>query len=114
MADPGYDAKLHEDDADGDACRCFYVCDQIRERVADAAEHCHYSANKSARPGMAATSQSAIVGQSFGESHADACADAGGESDQKGLPTVVRGEGGGEQWRERGYGAVHQAGQAGL
>lgn len=114
VADPGDDAQLDEDDDDGDPCGGVDVWDEVGERVAEAAEGCHRAADEAAGPGVAATGEAAVVGEGFGEAHADACADAGGHADLERLEAVVRGKCGGEERGERGDGAIHEAGEAGL
>ena len=65
-------------------------------------------------PGVAAAGEAAVVGERFGEAHADAGADRSGQPDEEGVLRFLGGDRGGEDRGERGDGAVHQAGQAGL
>ncbi len=111
---PGDDAQFRQHHHHGDGGGGLDVRDEIRQGVAKPAEHGHQPANESARPRMAASGQAAVVGQRLGESHADARAHGGGQSDEKGGRAAVRGERGGEQRRERGDGAVHEPGESGL
>ena len=90
------------------------VGDEERQRVADAADGGHGAADQAADPGVAAAGEAAIVGERLGEAHADAGADGGGQSDQEGVPGFVGGDGRGEDRRQGGDGAIHQAGQSGL
>src|SRR5271170_8015535 len=82
--------------------------------MADAAERGHRAANESARPRMAASGETAVVGQRLCKSHADARADARRKTDKKSFKTIVGGERGGEQRRECRDRAVHQTGESRL
>ena len=70
--------------------------------------------DQAAEDGIAAAGELAIVGEAFGERHRDACADRRGRPDQEDGVGVVRREGCGEDRRQRGDRAVHEAGEAGL
>src|SRR5580704_13123804 len=63
---------------------------------------------------MAAAGEAAVIGKSFGETHADSGADTGGHADEKRVPAFVSGDGSGEKRSERGNGTVHQASETGL
>jgi hypothetical protein len=56
----------------------------------------------------------AVIGQRFGERHANASADRGGETDYEGLPVVMGCEPGREQRRQSRYRTVHQTGETWL
>ena len=63
---------------------------QIRQRVADAAEHRHQAADHAAQIGMSAAGQAAVVGEGFGEAHADGRAHRGRQPDQERRPVFRR------------------------
>ena len=79
--------------------------------MAEPAERRHDADGEAALQRRAAARQLAVVMRGFGEAHRDAGADRGRQADQEGLPGVLRGEGGGEDRRQRRHRAVHQAGQ---
>ncbi|SRR5579885_1388182 len=87
---------------------------EIRQRVAEAAERRHASADDAADDGSASAGERAVIGKRLGEGHRDARADRGGEPHHESLPGVVGREGGGEERRERRNRAVHQARKARL
>ena len=51
---------------------------------------------------------------SFRKAHGNARTDGCGQADEEGLPCILRGEGGGENGRQRRDRTVHQTGQTGL
>ena len=61
-----------------------------------------------------AAGEAAIVGEGFGEAHADAGADRGCEPDQEGVVGFLGSDGCGEDGRQGGDGAIHQAGETRL
>ena len=65
---------------------------QERQRMADAAKRRHQAANQAAHPRMAAAGEAAIVGERFGESHADARAHRSRHAHQKRVPRFMGGE----------------------
>src|SRR5205823_10922953 len=79
-----------------------------------AAQCRHETADDAARERPAAPGHAAVVGERFGKTHADTCADARGKADQKSIPRLVSREGGGEQRRQGGHRAVHETGEARL
>ena len=87
---------------------------EIGDRVAQAADGCHQAADDAANPGSAATREAAVVRQGLREPHADSGPQAAASPTQEVFPVSAGGEGGREEWGQRGDGAVHEAGQARL
>ena len=114
VADPGDHAEFDDDDADGDRRGRAVFGDQVRQRVAEAAQGGHQAADEAAGQRAAAAGEHAVVGERFGEAHADPGAEARRQADEKCVVAVVRGEGRGEQRGERRDRAIHQAGQTRL
>src|SRR6266513_2917611 len=90
------------------------IADEMGHGVAQTAEGSHQAPDGAGNPSRAAPAEFAIVGQRFGEAHADAGADGSGKSDLECGQRVASGECGGEQWRERGYRSIHQSGKSRL
>jgi len=77
------------------------VGNQIGQRVSQTAQGRHQAADDAAHPRPAAASQTAVVGQRLGETHADARAETRGEADQERLLVLMRGKRRREQRRQR-------------
>ena len=71
----------------------------------------HGAAHRAAHQRRAAPGERTVVGQRLGKAHRDAGADGRRKADQESRPGIVRGEGGGEQRRQRRDRAVHEAGE---
>src|SRR5258708_2842737 len=63
---------------------------------------------------MPAPGQAAVVGKCLGESHADARTRRCGKSNEECVPTIMGGEGSGEDRSECGDRAIHQSGETWL
>src|SRR5262249_62005670 len=109
VADPGDRPQLDEDDDGGEGGGGPEMRDEIREGMAKAADRGHDAGGEAADQRVAAAGELAIVRQALCEPHGNAGAERGGSADEEGLPGVVGGEGGGEEWRQCRYRAVHQS-----
>ena len=111
---PRNEAKLYNHDQSGNNHGRAKAGDQKWQCVPDAADSSHQAAHQAARPRMTAAGETTVVGESLGKTHADARAQGCSETDFERVKTALSGERGGEYGRERGDGAVHESGQAGL
>src|SRR6185369_12086711 len=69
VADIGDGEELHRDHGNGDDGRRPEIGNEIRERVAQAAERGHEPANSAAHEGSATPGQRAVVRERLGEPH---------------------------------------------
>src|ERR1700676_2378815 len=69
------------------------VGDEIRQRVSQAAERRHDPTGRATQPGRAASGHRSVVRKRFRKTHADAGADQGRETAEKGLPVLMGGQG---------------------
>ena len=114
VADQGDNNEFHADDAVSPCKRLMHVREKKRQRMQEPADKRHQAGNDAAEDGVAATGEFAVVGESLGEGHGDACADGGRCADKEDGPRVVSGECGGEDGREGGDRSVHEAREARL
>ncbi len=114
MADPGDHEELDDDDRDG--YRHGYVegGDQKGEGVTCSADEGHGPAHATAEDGVAATTELAIIGQGFGEGHADARTYGCSHTDDKSRVAVSCRERGGEERGKGGHGTIHKPGESRL
>jgi len=89
---PGNDREFDDHHQDGRRHGSSEIRKQERKRVTDTAERRHETANAAAHPGVATSCQASVVGQRFGESHADARADRGCKADSESIPGAMRSE----------------------
>ena len=101
VPDPGNNPQFHAHHTQGQRRGGVNIRYQERQCMEQAPGRRHAAAHRAARPRMPASGQNPIVGQGFGEAHADARAQAGGQSDQESRPAMVRGISGG---KDRGQG----------
>src|SRR5438309_113834 len=114
MADPGDGQQFSDDNCNRDGERKVEIRKKEGNGVPHAAESSHKPADHAAYPGMSAAGEAAIVGERFCESHADARANGGRESDYEGGMSVLRSECRSENRRQRRNRSIHEAGQTGL
>src|SRR3954454_15268604 len=74
LANPGDGGEFNRDDDDGSYERRMETGDQERQCVPNSTECSHQTADDASEPRVSSTSESAIIGERFCESHADASA----------------------------------------
>jgi len=87
---------------------------EIGKRVTEATDGRHDARSETPLYRRAAARKLAIIMGGLGEAHGNTRADGSRETDQEGLPGILRGEGGREDRRERRDRAIHQASKARL
>ena len=106
VADVADGTKLDSDNDDGDTRGQTKVRNQEGKRVAKTTGGSHQASDRATNPRGTTACEGAVVGEGLRKTHGNASAEAGGHADEEGVPTLVSGKGGGEEWSKGGNGAV--------
>src|SRR6266571_3542712 len=72
VAHPGDDGQFHDNHGDRNRSSCGELLDEVGQRVPDASERGHQARDQPAQPRMSTAGQAPVIGEGFGEGHADA------------------------------------------